>query len=503
MRLLVAALAIGCSAPSTPPRTAVANTVRAREPFHLMFTRGTMPCDAVSIAGPVATGCGLLFDTATGAYLGRTQRSLAALPDGRLIAAPPSGGLDITRAHHVAGGLVEYLAVSPSGDRVAYLEELFEPAFHEVLVVRETATWTTVFSQPVLRDPGDSFDQTLGFTPANAVLLTISAPSCLGRAVCVDAVLAEATATGIAMGPHGAHAGRKFAFAPDGTAIAIATATHVHVLAGNGEPIASLDLAAAELDPHLVWRLAVAPLGDTLALKIFDHHGVVLFARDGKGYRLAGGFPLLHSTQLVFDRTGDTLVTGGDGLGVLRRSASEPAIPRGPTYPIRSAGFTVDDDCDDPRSTLDCPVRHDLRARLHSEADHAMVTVYASPRAEISSSGDVATWARTIRERFGYAAEDLGRADLGLESWQAKDGRALEFRVQLRDTCTPADRFVRIEERERWLWRIEIEVAPDAPEALVAPVLEHFIDGWLGPPPARIPRTLPGPPPGNPRCMTL
>ena len=52
---------------------------------------------------------------------------------------------------------------------------------------------------------------------------------------------------------------------------------------------------------------------------------------------------------------------------------------------------------------------------------------------------------------------------------------------------------MRIQERDGWLWRAEVDVPNDAPESEVRPLLAQFIDSFLGPPPLRVPRGTPPP----------
>jgi hypothetical protein len=267
-------------------------------------------------------------------------------------------------------------------------------------------------------------------------------------------------------------------------------------------PLATLSLAGEQLDPMRVWTLAVAPHGDALALKVFDEHGVVVYERTGTTYQRAADFPILHSTRLAFDATGELLVASGDGLNLVRRTREEPVRSDPPAYPIRDPGFAIED-CARSDSTIECSADHQLRARANAEPHHVVVTAHAFAATELARFRTPGDWIAAARARFHFDAADIAAGlDLGLVTWGAPGARALEYHHQDRASCPSVDRFVRIQERDGWLWRIEVAVPPDTADAIALPVVRTFIDDFAGAPPSRKPRVLPGPTTG-PHCLTI
>ena len=365
--------------------------------------------------------------------------------------------------------------------------------------MRETSRWSELFEQPYPYRQSDTFSQLVGITATGAVLVPVAAPSCRASAACPDAVLAEVTPGGVADAAAVAIASRELAFAPDGTAIALATHADVQVVDAARVPIATLSLAAEQLAPEHVWALAVAPRGDALALEMFDEHGVVIFERAGASYRRAADLPILHSTHLAFDRSGKLLVASGDGVNFVRRTAAAPSELAAPPYPVRDAAFAAEDCAATPR-LLECAVDHQLRARLTADASHVIVTAHASRADELARVHD---WLAGVRARFHFEAGDVAPGlDLGVVTWGEPGARAVEYHEQARAACPPADRFVRIQERDGWLWRIEVDVPPDTADAVALPLVARFIDGFAGAPPRRAPRVQPAPP-SNTQCVTF
>jgi hypothetical protein len=487
----------GCwSAPAPPPPPVVAAPPANTGPFELVIDRAER-CDytAVVHAG-IVHACQHAFDLRTGTYAGRTHTVIAALPDGRLIARPDDDhdGLDVG-ARHFEQNHVYKTALSPDGKHFAYIAEHFQPQYHQTIVVRETARWTVEYEVAHPRYPTESINTAIGWLH-DRLMVTVASPTCLARNPCAESRIAEVTAHGVARNG-GDLAASWVAFAPDGSAVAVADRVRVRVFASlDAKPLASLELARDRLDGNNVRGLAVATGGRLLALSLFDRHGVVVYEKDDRRYAPAGTFPKLGG-QLVF--AGDTLLATGFAYGVVRRTRTPPRFEF-PALAIDASGFEVEDCADAHPKGFYCG--HQLRARY--EAPGVTIAIYVSPTSEFARVPSLDAWTALMRDRFEVAPRDIReKVDLGLRAWQTPRGRQLEFHHQIRESCSPADEFVRFAEVDGWLWRVEIEVPPDAPQPQVDPLLARFIDDWLGAPPVRIARQLPAPPAGTVLCGTL
>ncbi|HEY5935311.1 MAG TPA: hypothetical protein VIU61_11765, partial [Kofleriaceae bacterium] len=120
--------------------------------------------------------------------------------------------------------------------------------------------------------------------------------------------------------------------------------------------------------------------------------------------------------------------------------------------------------------------------------DDTTVTAFVSDAAELGTSAtSIDVWADRVLARHGDTPVRSKR-------WLTRTGRALEYATFVRDGCDPVDRYIRVEERDALVVRVEIEVPPGWPRKKVLPRLQRFFDRAFGAPKQRELAVAPPPP---------
>jgi hypothetical protein len=448
----------------------------------LAFERG----DCGEVAQPLLSrdektvhACGGLFDAETGAFIGQEPEIAprALLPDGRPIAIDlESGGIRVGE-QHVAGGFVEDLAVSPDGSHVATVERTAGPDGDRYgFAVYDARTLATSWRRPVQMPPHRWFSHAVGFTHDDRVVFTVPPTACpssgqcgLGAIVALDGA-AEASLP-VGGGLHGV------AFAPDGSVAVFARLGHgVRVVSlPEARPVADIDL-----DASTVLRLAVTSGGERVCVVTDDTLAIYELTSSGYSRVFAGPG---RNEILQFSRDGHRLYTASSSFAMYR--AGVAPRPRPPTYSVSPpAGFESGRYANGTLTFAGAPgdewaVRTGEVAAFRDNRG-TIVRVLATPADELAlGDDDLDAWGHRVLARFAPRTDD------GLQTrvWRGR-GRSLEYRFTS-DGCDVRTTLVRVIELDSWVWRVELQAAPDEAWDQVVRWLVAFVDGPFGAPPER------------------
>jgi hypothetical protein len=201
---------------------------------------------------------------------------------------------------------------------------------------------------------------------------------------------------------------------------------------------------------------------------------------------------------LTFSPDGKSLLArAGMAMQVLREGAATRILA--PVYrPALPPGFTLTFERGGTGDSGDGIERHDGGEELMQAGafaryrnDDVTVTAYATDAAELGTSAtSLDVWAaRAVARHHDNPARS--------KRWLTSRGRALEYATFVRDGCDPVDRYIRVDERDGIVVRVEIEVPPGWSRKRVLPQLHAFFDGAFGAPKQRELAAAPRPPRGG------